>query len=103
MVVPPEIRAEDMADGRRICMSILDRYIVRQFLITFFFGLLTFLLIFVVIDMMEKLDDFIDASAPLQTVVQDLPSLHARDHQTDDARGDAPGSAVCRRPLVEPK
>ena len=51
-------------------MSILDRYIVRQFLITFFFGLLTLLLIFVVIDMMEKLDDFIDASAPLQTVVQ---------------------------------
>ena len=59
-----------MANGRRIYMSILDRYIVRQFLITFFFGLLTFLLIFVVIDMMEKLDDFIDASAPLQTVVQ---------------------------------
>ena len=51
-------------------MTILDRYIVRQFLAVFLFGLVTFLLIFIVIDMMEKLDDFIDASAPFQTVVQ---------------------------------
>lgn len=51
-------------------MTILDRYIIRQFLATVFFGLLTFLLIFVVIDMMEKLDDFIDANAPFQTIVQ---------------------------------
>jgi lipopolysaccharide export system permease protein len=51
-------------------MTILDRYIVRQFLVTFFFGLLTFVLIFVVIDMMEKLDDFIDANAPIETIVQ---------------------------------
>lgn len=42
-------------------MTILDRYIVRQFVITFLFGLLAFLLIFLVVDLMEKLDDFIDA------------------------------------------
>ncbi|MCX6135024.1 MAG: LptF/LptG family permease [Ignavibacteriales bacterium] len=51
-------------------MTILDRYIIRQFLSTVIFGLVTFLLIFVVIDMMEHLDDFIDANAPLMTIVQ---------------------------------
>ncbi|OGU19364.1 MAG: hypothetical protein A2059_00765 [Ignavibacteria bacterium GWA2_55_25] len=51
-------------------MTILDRYIVRQFLSTFFFGLLAFLLIFLIIDMMEKLDDFIDANVPAGTILQ---------------------------------
>lgn len=51
-------------------MTILDRYIVRQLLSVFIFGLLTFLLIFVVINMMERLDDFIDANAPVQVVFQ---------------------------------
>jgi lipopolysaccharide export system permease protein len=55
---------------RRTSVTILDRYITRQFLATVFFGLLSFLLIFLVIDMMEKLDDFIDANAPFQTIVQ---------------------------------
>ncbi|MBI3005741.1 MAG: LptF/LptG family permease [Ignavibacteriales bacterium] len=51
-------------------MTILDRYIVRQFIVSFLFGLLAFLLIFLVIDMMEKLDDFIDANVPTETIVQ---------------------------------
>ncbi len=51
-------------------MTILDRYIVRQLLSVFLFGLLTFLLIFVVINMMERLDDFIDADAPIQVIFQ---------------------------------
>jgi lipopolysaccharide export system permease protein len=51
-------------------VTIFDRYIVRQFLATVFFGLITFLLIFVVIDMMEHLDDFIDANAPFQIIMQ---------------------------------
>jgi lipopolysaccharide export system permease protein len=41
-------------------MKILDKYLVKQFLQTIFFGLIAFTLIFVVIDMMENLDDFID-------------------------------------------
>lgn len=45
-------------------MKILDRYLVKQFLQTILFGLLAFTLIFVVIDMMENLDDFIDQSVP---------------------------------------
>jgi lipopolysaccharide export system permease protein len=49
-------------------MRLLDRYIVRQFLATSLFGLVTFLLIFLVIDMMEKLDDFIDANTPIEAI-----------------------------------
>lgn len=51
-------------------ISILDRYLVRQFIIAFLFGLLAFTLIFIMIDMMEKLDDFIDSNASTETVVE---------------------------------
>ena len=45
-------------------MKILDKYLVKQFVQTIFFGLIAFTVIFVVIDMMENLDDFIDQSVP---------------------------------------
>ena len=51
-------------------LRILDKYIVKQFLQTILFGLLTFTLIFVVIDMMEKLDDFIDENASINVVIE---------------------------------
>jgi lipopolysaccharide export system permease protein len=51
-------------------MTILDRYVVRQLLTVFLFGLLTFLMIFVVINMMERLDDFIDANVPVMVIFQ---------------------------------
>lgn len=51
-------------------MTILDRYIVRQFAISFLFAMVAVLLIFLVIDMMEKLDDFIDANVPTPTIVE---------------------------------
>ena len=41
-------------------MKILDKYVIRQFLQTILFGLIAFLFIFVVVDLMENLDDFID-------------------------------------------
>ena len=47
-------------------MKILDRYLIKQFLLTIIFGLLAFTLIFVVIDMMENLDDFIDQNVPIE-------------------------------------
>jgi len=50
-------------------MKLIDRYIIRQFLVTFFFGLLAVLLIFLVIDMMEKLDDFMDADVDTLIVI----------------------------------
>ncbi|PKL83282.1 MAG: LPS export ABC transporter permease LptG [Ignavibacteriae bacterium HGW-Ignavibacteriae-3] len=45
-------------------MKILDRYLVKQFLQTILFGLLAFTLLFVVIDLMENLGDFIDQNVP---------------------------------------
>jgi lipopolysaccharide export system permease protein len=50
-------------------MKILDRYILRQFIVSFLFGLLAILLVFLIIDMMEKLDDFMDAGVSFGTVV----------------------------------
>lgn len=51
-------------------MTILDRYIIRQFVLTFLFGLLAFLLIFLVVDLMEKLDDFIDANVDPGIIIE---------------------------------
>lgn len=51
-------------------MKILDRYLVKQFLQTILFGLLAFTLLFVVIDMMENLDDFIDQDVPAFVILQ---------------------------------
>ena len=45
-------------------MKILDRYLVKQFLQTIAFGLIAFTALFVIIDLMEKMDDFIDQSVP---------------------------------------
>jgi lipopolysaccharide export system permease protein len=44
-------------------MRRIDRYIVRQFLVTAFFAMLAVTIIFVVIDAMEKLDAFLDQNA----------------------------------------
>ena len=41
-------------------MKILYKYLARQFLQTIFFGLIGFTALFVVIDAMENLDDFLD-------------------------------------------
>jgi len=41
-------------------MRIIDKYLVKQFLQTIFFGLLAFTLIFIVIDLVENIDDFVD-------------------------------------------
>ena len=49
-------------------MKLIDRYIIRQFLLTAFFSLVAVLVIFVVIDAMEKLDDFIDRQASISVI-----------------------------------
>ncbi|KAF0152619.1 MAG: permease YjgP/YjgQ family protein [Ignavibacteria bacterium] len=51
-------------------MKILDKYLVKQFLQTLLFALLSFTLIFVVLDAMENLDDFIDESVEGKLVFQ---------------------------------
>ena len=51
-------------------MKILDRYIIKQFLLTALFGLAAFLAIFVIVDMMENLDDFIDRGATIGLILR---------------------------------
>jgi lipopolysaccharide export system permease protein len=45
-------------------MSLLDRYIARQFFVTFLFSLASFAALFVLINMVENLDRFIDHQIP---------------------------------------
>ncbi len=51
-------------------MKIIDRYLIKQFIQSILFGLLAFTLIFVVIDLMENLDDFIDMNVPNEVIIQ---------------------------------
>ncbi|HVZ39053.1 MAG TPA: LptF/LptG family permease [Candidatus Kapabacteria bacterium] len=48
----------------------LDRYIVRQFILTFLFGMLAFIVIYVAVDLMEHLGDFFDHKVPTMVIVQ---------------------------------
>lgn len=52
-------------------MKKLDLYILRKFLGTFFFAILLIISISVVFDMAEKIDDFLETSAPLEAIVFD--------------------------------
>ncbi len=52
-------------------MKLLDRYIIRKFLGTFFFAMALIILIVVVFDISEKLDDFIAKEAPLKAIIFD--------------------------------
>ncbi len=51
-------------------MTRADRYILRQFVQTFFFGLLAFITIYIVVDLIEHLDDFSDRNVPFGIILQ---------------------------------
>ena len=50
-------------------LKILDKYIIRKFLSTFFFMLGIIMLFAVVFDVSEKLSEFISHHAPLKAIV----------------------------------
>lgn len=52
-------------------MKLLDKYIIRKFLGTFFFFLALIIVITIVFDISEKLDDFIERKAPLNAIIFD--------------------------------
>lgn len=52
-------------------IKILDRYILKKFLGTFFFSLGLIIVIAIVFDISEKIDDFIEKEAPLRAIVFD--------------------------------
>ncbi len=47
----------------------IDVYLIRLFVSKIIFGLLAFTFVFVIVDMMENLDDFVDQSAPYYIVL----------------------------------
>ena len=49
-------------------MKRTDRYILRQFAQTFIFGLLAFIIIFIVVDLIENLDEFSDKNVGFGTI-----------------------------------
>jgi lipopolysaccharide export system permease protein len=51
-------------------MRILDRYILREFVVALSMALLFFMAIFVVVDLFEKMDTFIDYNATPVSVIQ---------------------------------
>ncbi|MEX1193317.1 MAG: LptF/LptG family permease [Brumimicrobium sp.] len=52
-------------------LKILDRYIIKKFLVTFFFMLGVIMLLAVVFDIAERLGEFIDRQAPLKSILLD--------------------------------
>lgn len=50
-------------------MKLIDKYIVKKYLGTFFFMLLVILVISVVIDVAEKIDDFIERKPPIGPLI----------------------------------
>lgn len=51
-------------------IKLIDKYVTKQFIQTIIFGLITFTLIFLIIDMMENLDDFIDENVHPRIIFQ---------------------------------
>lgn len=49
-------------------IRIIDRYILRQFLATFIFSLVALCLLFVIVGLIEKLDNFLDRKVPIQAI-----------------------------------
>ncbi len=52
-------------------IKILDRYIVKKFLGTFFFALGLIIAIAIVFDISEKIDDFLERQAPMKAIIFD--------------------------------
>ncbi|HEX3010021.1 MAG TPA: LptF/LptG family permease [Bacteroidales bacterium] len=52
-------------------INIIDRYIIKKFLGTFFFALLLIIVIAVVFDFSEKVDDFLEKNAPAKAIIFD--------------------------------
>lgn len=56
---------------KQLGLSILDKYIIRKFLGTFIFAIILVLLIAIVFDVSEKIDNFMEKSAPLRAIAFD--------------------------------
>ena len=53
-----------------LSIKLLDRYVLKQFFIAAVVSMLGFIIIYVAVDLMEKLDKFLDRGVPLKIVVE---------------------------------
>lgn len=51
-------------------IKLIDKYIFKQFILTFIFGIVAFASLFVVINIIESMDNFIDKKVPFLIVVE---------------------------------
>jgi lipopolysaccharide export system permease protein len=51
-------------------MKIIDRYLLKQFLQTLFFSILSLCLVFLVVNLLESLDEFLDQKASLNIIIE---------------------------------
>ena len=51
--------------------KILDRYIMKKFLMTFFIALLIIILIIIIFDISEKIENFVEHEVPLKSIIFD--------------------------------
>ena len=51
-------------------MNLIDRYVLRLFTRTLFYGLVSFLGIFILIDLVDHVDDFIDDEASILSILK---------------------------------
>jgi lipopolysaccharide export system permease protein len=51
-------------------MNLLDRYIIKRYAIAFSFGLLAFIALFILVDVIENIDQFIDRHVPALAIAQ---------------------------------
>ncbi len=56
---------------KKLKLKIIDWYIIKKFLGTFFFSILLIIVVSVIFDTSEKLDDFIEKNAPLKAIIFD--------------------------------
>lgn len=59
------------SDPMKLKIKLLDAYIIKKFLSTFFFALGLIILIAIVFDISEKIDDFLEKQAPLSSIIFD--------------------------------
>jgi len=52
-------------------LKILDRYIIKKFLTTFFFMILVVMLLSIIFDLAERIQEFIERQAPLSAILLD--------------------------------
>ncbi len=52
-------------------MKLLDRYIIKKFLSTFFFAIILIISLAIVIDLTEKMEDFLEKQPPLKSILFD--------------------------------